>query len=66
VLLSPGGLSSPAHRAEIDALIEQHLNDLVSQQRQQRGGCIDYIMSRPCMEWQQCAQQQSGHNIDSL
>jgi hypothetical protein len=29
VLSSPGGLSSPAHRAEIDALIEQHLDDLV-------------------------------------
>jgi hypothetical protein len=33
VLSSPGGLSSPAHRAEIDALIEQHLNDLVSSRR---------------------------------
>jgi hypothetical protein len=40
VLSSPGGLSSPAHRAEIDALIEQHLNDLVSQQRQQLCGRI--------------------------
>ncbi|WIA09168.1 hypothetical protein OEZ85_008579 [Tetradesmus obliquus] len=29
VLSSPGGLSSPAHRAEIDKLIEQHLDDLL-------------------------------------
>jgi hypothetical protein len=43
VLSSPGGLSSPAHRAEIDALIEQHLDNLVSRLCQRQRYLLMYL-----------------------